>query len=146
MDEEDPPLPNIPGPISKGKFFNMAKYKDIVPEVVDQLPHELDGLKLYIMDCSDSEGDSWQRKYKDGRYFQLNTSKKKDFRGQRRIGKCQGNYQCSNPKCPIFVSTVVKNQHQFKTVGGENSVFHVMTCVSGQETMPCHQTCRVFTK
>ena len=34
----------------------MAKYKDIVLEVVDKLPHDLDGVKLYIMDCSDSEG------------------------------------------------------------------------------------------
>ena len=87
----------------------MAKYKYIVPEVVDKLSHKLDGMKLYIMDCSDSEGDSWQKKYKDGRYFQLNTSNRKGFRRYRRIGKCQGNYQCSNPKCPIFVSTGVKN-------------------------------------
>ena len=58
MYEKITPLPNIPGPISNGKFFNMAKYKYIVPEVVDKLPHELDGVKLYIIDCSDSEGDS----------------------------------------------------------------------------------------
>ena len=70
MYKKDTPLSNIPGAISKGKFFNMAKNKYIVPEVVDKLPHELDGGKLYIMDCSDSEGDSWQKKYKDGRYFQ----------------------------------------------------------------------------
>ena len=69
MEEPETPSPNIPGPISKGKFFNMAKYKDIVPEVVAKLPHDLDGVKLYIMDCSDSEGDTWQKKYKDGRYF-----------------------------------------------------------------------------
>ena len=135
MQEPETPLPNIPGPISKGKFFNMAKYKDIVPEVVDKLPHDLDGVKLYIMDCSDSEGDTWQKKYKDGRYFQLNTSKRKGFRGQRRIGKCQGNYECSNPRCPILVSTGVKNKHQLKKVGGEKFCF---SCEDLCFRKPCH--------
>ena len=87
------------------------------------------------MDCSDSEGDTWQKKYKDGRYFQLNTSKRKGFRGQRRIGKCQGNYECSNPRCPIFVSTGVKNKHQFKKVGGEKFCF---SCEDLCFRKPCH--------
>ena len=65
----------------------------------------------------------------------MNTSKRKGFRGQRRKGKCQGNYQCSNPKCPISVSRGVKNQHQFKKVQGEKFCF---SCDDLSFRKPCH--------
>ena len=60
----------------------------------------------------------------------------KGFRGQRRIGKCQGNYECSNPRCPILVSTGVKNKHSLKKLEGRNFVFPVKICVSGNHAMP----------
>ena len=75
----------------------MAKYKYIVPEVVDKLPHELDGMKFYIINCSDSEGDCWQKEYKDGRYFQLNTSKRKGFQRAEANRKMPGELSMFQP-------------------------------------------------
>ena len=123
MDKEQSGLPDIPEPILRGKFFDMSKFNKIYPEIVQSLPHDINGTKMYIIDCSGLDENDWQKKYKDGRYFRLNTSKRKGFRGLRRIGKCLGNYQSTNKECPIFQSTGKANKHQFKKVGGNKFCF-----------------------
>ena len=124
LDKEYPPLPNMPDSIAKRKIFDMSKFKKIDPEVVESIPHDINGTKMYIMDCSGS-GDinEWQKKYKDRRYFKLNTSKRKGFRGLRRIRKCCGNYQCTNKECPILQTTGKPNKHKFKKIGGKKFCF-----------------------
>ena len=119
IEKEEYPLPDMPHVISKGKFFNMTKFRDTVSEVVTQIPFDVDEKQMYLIDCCELESNQWQQKNRDGRYFNLNTSKHKGFRGVRRIGKCLGNYQCSNEECPLYKSTGSFNKHHFKTIGGE---------------------------
>ena len=137
MDKEQSGLPDIPEPILRGKFFDMSKFNKIYPEIVQSLPHDINGTKMYIIDCSGLDENDWQKKYKDGRYFRLNTSKRKGFRGLRRIGKCLGNYQSTNKECPIFQSTGKANKHQFKKLEETNFVLAVMTYVFNK--MMCYK-------
>ena len=115
-------LPSIRYPSErKRKEFDMSPYKGMVPDLVEKIPFDVDGLKFFIVDVPDEDHHS--NKYNDGRYFLLNTSSRKGFKGVRRIGKCQGNYVCNNDNCPFFREDKKRNQHQFKTVRGKKFCF-----------------------
>ena len=74
-------LNKSPTTIGKGRPLDMALYKDFIPEVVDKIPHNIDGLHHYVIDCREDENSlDWQKRYWDGRYFHLNSSKRKGFR------------------------------------------------------------------
>lgn len=135
MTSESPPLPNIKSPvISKGKYFNMSQFQNLIPEVVEKLPQDINGTKLYLIDCKEAEGYDWQKTYRDGRFFTLNTSRRKGFRGSRRIGKCNGNFECKNEECPM-IKNGIPNCHQFKTVGSMKFCF---SCDTLAERKPCN--------
>ena len=103
-------LPSIRYPSErKRKEFDMSPYKGMVPDLVEKIPYDVDGLKCFIVDVPDE--DHYSNKYNDGRYFLLNTSSRKGFKGVRRIGKCQGNYVCNNNNCPFFRQDKKRNQH-----------------------------------
>ena len=63
--------------------FDMKPYQGMVPDVVSQIPYDINGLKYYIIDVP--EDDPFCTKYRDGRYFELYSSSRKGFRGVRRI-------------------------------------------------------------
>ena len=89
-------LNKSPATIGKGRPLGMALYKDSIPEV-DKIPHNIDWLHHYMIDCREDENSlDWQKRYKDGRYFHLNSFRRKGFRGIRRIGHCKGNHICLN--------------------------------------------------
>ena len=69
----------------------MKPYQGMVPDVVSEIPHDINGLKYYIVDVP--EEDPFCTKYKDGRYFELHSSSRKGFRGVRRVGKCSAETQ-----------------------------------------------------
>ena len=46
----------------------------MIPEVVDRLPHKINGRKFYMLDVD--ENDKYRDKYKDGRYFSMHSSKR----------------------------------------------------------------------
>ena len=119
--------------IGRGKKFEMELFRDIVPEVKEKVPLDIDGTKMYFIECSDDTID-WQQKYKDGRYFTLNTSKRKGFRGVRKIGKCSGNYTCINDQCAFYLSTGRRNTHQFQKKGQEKFCY-TCSCVSIRHTV-----------
>ena len=96
----------------------MTLYKDFIPEVVDKIPHNIDGLHHYMIDCREDENSlDWQKRYRDGRYFHLNSSRRKDFRGIRRIGHCKGNDICLNNEGFYYLEKHQRNQHQFRSNG-----------------------------
>ena len=95
--------------------FDMKPYQGMVPDVVSQIPHDINGLKYYIVDVPEEE--PFCTKYRDGRYFDLHSSSRKGFRGVRRVGKCRGSYMCKNTDCAYFLETKKNNQHQFTTIG-----------------------------
>ena len=61
-------LDKTPTTIGKGRPLDMALYKDFIPEVVDKIPHNIDGLHHYMIDCREDENSlDWQKRYRDGR-------------------------------------------------------------------------------
>ena len=116
-DDTDDPIEELntllnksPGTIGKGRPLDMTLYKDFIPEVVDKIPHNIDGLHHYMIDCREDENSlHWQKRYRDGRYFHLNSSRRKGFRGIRRIGHCKGNHNLEKHQ---------RNQHQFRSTDG----------------------------
>ena len=95
--------------------FPMEEFKDMVSEVVCEIPYNVNGTRYYLIDVP--EEDMFLQKYRDGRYFQLHTSKRKGFNGMRRVGKCRGNFQCTNTTCSYFLEEGKQNKHQFTTLG-----------------------------
>ena len=75
--------------------FDMNPFKGMIPDIVDQIPYDINGTKYYIIDVL--EDQQLFVKYRDGRYFEMNTSTRKGFMGVRRLGKCRGNFICRNP-------------------------------------------------
>ena len=98
--------------IGKGRPLDMELYKDFSPEVVDKIPHNIDGLHHHMIDCREDENSlDWQKRCRDGRYFHLNSSRRKGFRGIRRIGHCKGNHICLNDECSYYLEKHQRNQH-----------------------------------
>ena len=122
MDEVSlPTIPEVLPNIYKRLHFDMSPFRGMLPDVVDQIPHDIDGTHFYLIDVP--EDDNFWSKYKDGRYFLMNTSSRKGFRGIRRTGKCRGNFICLNNSCPFYQQDNSRNQHQFKTVGNNKFCF-----------------------
>ena len=110
-----PTLPEVQQYEKKKMAFDMSPFKGMLPDVVDHIPNDVDGTKFYIIDVP--EGDQ------DGRYFVMNTSKRKGFRGVRRVGKCKGNFICNNNSCPLYKQEKIRNQQQFKIIGTNKFCF-----------------------
>ena len=80
------------------------------------------------------EDDIFFTKYRDGRYFELHTSRRKGFNGVRRLGRCRGNYECTNTECAYFLENNKTNKHQFTTIGKNKFCY---TCNSICFRVPC---------
>ena len=103
--------------LGSGKYFSMDPYKRMIPEVVDKLPHNINGKRFYMLDVGEDE--KYTDKYKDGRFFAMHSSRRKGFRGIRKVGTCQGNYQCLNDSCPFYLVEEKRNSHHFNNIGGK---------------------------
>ena len=91
-------------------------FVDTAAEWVDNLPHDIDGLKLYKIKCSPQE---WLQKSQDLRYYKMHSSRRKDLIGTRKIGRCIGNLYCSYDDCPFKLSAEGKrNTTTFHNVDG----------------------------
>ena len=111
----------LKSPATIGKGRPLTLYKDFIPEVVDKIPHNIDGLHHYMIDCREDENSlDWQKRYRDGRYFHLNSSRRKGFRG---IGNCKGNHMCLNNECSYYLEKNQRNWHQFRSNGGSKFCF-----------------------
>ena len=72
----------------------------MVPEVIDAIPLDIDGTQLYQIKTAKNQ---LTKVTCDLRHFQMLTSSREGFVGERRIGTCQGSFVC-NEQCP-FVHT-----------------------------------------
>ena len=76
-DESSLPSIHYPPKVYKKKEFDMAPFLGMVPDLVDRIPHDVDGLRYFIIDVPE---DTWYCPlYHDGRNFTMNTSKRKGF-------------------------------------------------------------------
>ena len=87
--------------ISHGRPFPTWYFERTVPELVDAIPLDIDGTQLYQIKTTKNQLTkvTW-----DLRHFQMLTSSREGFVGDRRIGMCQGSFVCCNKQCP-FVCT-----------------------------------------
>ena len=81
--------------------FPMDLFLKTEGECVDELPHDIDGFKLYKIKCSQQE---WVEKSKDLWHFKMNTLRRKDLIGTRKVGRCLGSLYCMSAQCPFKCS------------------------------------------
>ena len=112
--------------------FDMKPFFGMLPEVVNRIPWNVDGLKYYVVEVSDNE--YFCDKYKDGQYFVMNTSQRKGFWGIPQTGKCRGNFTCTNNKCAFYLEEKKHNKTYFTTIGEQKFCF---TCNTLAVTTPC---------
>ena len=87
--------------ISRGRPFPTQYFERMVPELVDAIPLDIDGTQLYQIKTKKNQ---LTKVTHDLRHFQMLTSSREGFVGERRIGTCQGSFVCCNKQCP-FVRT-----------------------------------------
>ena len=87
--------------ISHGRPFPTWYSKRMVPEVLDAIPLDIDGTQLYHIKTTRNE---LTKVTCDLRHFQMLTSSREGFIGERRIGTCLGSFVCCSEQCP-FVHT-----------------------------------------
>ena len=63
--------------------FPMHLFLKTEAEWVDELPHDINGFKLYKIKCPPQE---WVQKSQNLRCFKMNTSRRKDLIGVRKVG------------------------------------------------------------
>ena len=101
--------------------FPMHLFHKTEGECVDELPHDIDGFKLYKIKCSQQE---WVEKSKDLWHFKMNTSRRKDLIGTRKVGRCQGSLYCMSAQCPFKCSAEgTPNTMNFENVRGHKVCF-----------------------
>ena len=101
---------------------------------MDDLPHDIDGLKLYKIKCSPQEQ---LQKSQDLRYFKIYSSRRKDLIGTRTLGRCIRNLYCTFDHCPFKLSAEGKrNTTNFQNMDGHKISF---SCGN----VACRQRCSV---
>ena len=96
--------------MKKGVSFPMHLYEGMEPEIVDQLPPEIDGIAWYRIKCTEKDYSS---KTSDRRWLVMRTSSRVGLVGRRKIGSCQGSFICENPKCSFLSTEGRKNDKVF---------------------------------
>ena len=116
----------------------MCLFVKTAVEWVDQLPHDIDGFKLYKIKCSPQE---WVQKSQDLRYFKMHISRRKDLVGTRKVGRCIRSLYCASYDCPFKHSTEGKlNTTNFQNVGRHKVCFSCGNVASRQWCSACKMT------
>ena len=87
--------------IRHGRPFPTWYFERTVPEIIDVIPLDIDGTQLFQIKTTRNE---WTKVTHDLQHFQMVTSSREGFIGERRIGTCLGSFVCHNEQCP-FVCT-----------------------------------------
>ena len=101
--------------------FPTQLFINIAPEWVDDLPQDIDGIKIYKMKCLQRE---WIQKCQDLGYFKMQSLGRKGLIGIRKVGRCIGNLYFPHYDCPFKLSAGGKrNTSNFKNVDGHKICF-----------------------
>ena len=90
---------------------NHDKCMKMVPEMVDAIPWDVDGDHIFQIFC---EEDEYIDKYRDGRWYKMNTTHIKGFNGHRKTGECEGSILCMNLRCSKLQTEGVVNCVDFR--------------------------------
>lgn len=85
--------------MKKNDEFPMELFEGLIPEQVDCLPEDIDGLKFYLIHADAHE---WHEKVADRRNFKMCTCQIRSFNGARKMGWCENSFECVNKHCPFL--------------------------------------------
>ena len=134
---QDSPIPSTtqysPMPIPRKKIkyqrngLNLAKFENYQIEVVEKMPWEVDGTKVFKIYCSE---EHWYDAQKDLRHWVFTNSSRVGLPGVRKFGNCQGNFICRNDECLKFTSEHVSNEIDFtkEKLVGTHAIAVVTVC------------------
>ena len=106
----------------------MHLFINIEAECVGELPHDINGFKLYKIKCSPQE---WVQKSQDWRYFKMNTLRRKELIGTGKVGRCLGGLYCLSADCPFKHSAGGKsNMMNFQNVSRHKVCFSCRSIAS----------------
>ena len=114
-----------------GKFFPEVAFADMVAEKVEEIPQDIDGKVLFVMECTAA---TWKILSSDQRHFVMHTSKKECLEGTRKTGVCRGNFECLNDSCPKYIDSRHRNTTNFSKIG---SFPTCKICGHSVQLMPC---------
>ena len=99
----------------------MQNYENVQVNTVDELPWEIDGLKIYK---KQSTMDFCWDQTKDGRWWKVSDSSHSGLNGERKFLTCTGSYVCNNSTCSKLTSDGVKNRNHFIQAKGGGYTCH----------------------
>ena len=101
--------------------LNIRHWQDCQAEVCDSLPLDINGLRIYEINCSEKD---MMKVSKDGRpWGKWKTSSRKGLIGTRRVARCKGSFICTNNDCPYQEQYGCKNRTQFERRGLDSFCF-----------------------
>ena len=101
--------------------FPMHLFLKMEAEWVDELPHDINGFKLYKIKCS---LQIWVQKSQDLRYSKMNTLRRKDLIGTRKVRRYIRSLYCMSTNCPFKHSVEGKlNTMNFQNVSRHKVCF-----------------------
>ena len=107
-------------------------FSDIEPEIVDELPTDLNGQQMFKIMCTQKQS---LEKQTDKRHFVMKVSKRKGFSRRRRIGWCSGTLKCLNKDCPYYRQTTTRNYSHWKRGNAEGKTCYC--CGKPGVLLPC---------
>ena len=122
--------------------FPMQLFLKMEAEWVNELPHDINGFKLYEIKCSPQE---WVQKSKNLWYFKMNTLRRKDLIGTRKVGRCIRSLYCMSNDCLFKHSVEGKsNMTNFQNVSGHKVCFSCGNVASRKWCSACkmNEYCR----
>ena len=124
-------LEMVPYNTSNNKLhFPTNVFVNIAPEWVVELPQDIDGMKIYKIECLSTK---WVQKSQYLKYFKKHSSKRKDLIGTRKFGRCIRNLYCHYDDCPFkLYAEGKKNTSTFQNVDGHKTSFSCRHVVNRQ--------------
>ena len=114
-----------------GTVFPEQLFKGITPKCVEYLPHNINGNKYFKVKCSPKD---LMKKVQDRRWFYMRTSSKTGLRGIRKVGTCQGSWECINPNCSFLSTEGKANWWHFEYRHGCKCCY---SCGTFAQQIPC---------
>ena len=114
-------------------YISSDVWKDIELEYVEKLPHDINGTRVFVVPYDVS---NTMRNTTDGRNWKrYMTSKRKGFKGTRRVAQCNGSDICKNDMCPYKQEYNDRNKSEFQKDG--NGSLACIQCGASSSRLEC---------
>lgn len=89
-------------------------FHGILPQTIDHCPDDIDGNQYYRIECSPA---SFIECTDDRRHWHMVTSTDRVDKSKRKVGFCNGCYECTNPLCSFKGTADTANESLFQNMG-----------------------------